>query len=202
MNVETLSLGNFGCRAILNHGDGIPIVFLHGYSFTSEIWKQINILDALGTRTPYAALDMPYGIKSECHPKTRDPEANISLVADAVLKIFGHTEPMLVGASLGGYIAMQYAIRRPVSGLLLVAPVGSEDEDLTGHLHKLTMPVCIVYGSQDSIVTLREMKQLSHVLPNSRLVVYENAAHPAYLSRPDDFKRDLRELYEKVSTRI
>jgi pimeloyl-ACP methyl ester carboxylesterase len=202
MKVEKLSLGNFRCRAILNHADGIPVVFLHGYTFTSEIWRKINALEALGTAIPYAALDMSYGMNSECNPRTRDPEANISLVADAVLKIFGQTEPIIVGASLGGYIALKYAIRHPVTGLLLIAPVESDDGDLIRSFHKLTMPVLIVYGSEDNIVSLREMKQLSHALPNGKLVVYEKAAHPAYLSCPDYFKRDLLKLYDMVSAHI
>ncbi len=44
-------------------------------------------------RVPFLALEMPYGMKSQCQPKTRDPEKNIAFVNEAVKTIFGSAVP-------------------------------------------------------------------------------------------------------------
>ena len=71
----------------------------------------------------FLALDMPYWLKSECKPKTRFTEVNINVVNEVDLQVFGSVSSILVGPSLGGHIALQYAVRFLVKSLLLVAPV-------------------------------------------------------------------------------
>ena len=36
---KKIDLIGFECRAILNDATGLPIAFLHGYSFTSDVWR-------------------------------------------------------------------------------------------------------------------------------------------------------------------
>lgn len=44
---ETLNVADHTCRAIINRVPGIPIVFLHGYSFTSDVWEKTGATELL-----------------------------------------------------------------------------------------------------------------------------------------------------------
>jgi pimeloyl-ACP methyl ester carboxylesterase len=139
---------------------------------------------------------MPYGLKSECQPRTRDVEVNVAVVKGAVQNIFGAVAPVLVGASLGGHVALKYAAARiPVRGLLLLAPVRVLEESLVEAYRRFRFPVRIICGSEDRVVSLEELRDLANRLPNAKLTVYEGARHAAYLDNPERFKRDLLELY-------
>jgi pimeloyl-ACP methyl ester carboxylesterase len=192
-----LEAANHRCRAIYNLASGVPLVFLHGFSFTSDVWQRTDVTELLKEkRVPFLALDMPYGLKSECQPRTRDVEANVAVVRGAIQNIFGAVAPVLVGASLGGHVALKYAAARfPVRGLLLLAPVRVLEESLVEAYSHFQFPVRIVCGSEDRIVSLEELRDLANRLPNAKLTVYEGARHAAYLDNSERFKRDLLELY-------
>ena len=180
----------------MNHVAGVPVVFLHGLSYTREVWQRIGVTGLLLEKhVPFLALDMPYGMKNECVPKTRDAEKNVSFAIESIESIFGKEKPVLVGASLGGNIALNYAARFPVKGLLLVAPARALEETLTSSFGKFKFPVRIIWGSEDNVISGEEMRTLSDKLPNAKLVTYEGAGHSAYVGQPDRFKRDLLELY-------
>ena len=197
MSEKTLTTSKFKCRVIIHHAPGTPIVFLHGYSYNSTIWQKINVTELLQRkRIPFVALDMPYGPKSECQPKTRNEEACIELVKEAAQEVFKTKEPILIGASFGGRLALKYAAQFPVKGLLLVAPARPlADEKIAETYVNFKFPVRIIWGTEDNIVSGEEMRVLSEKLPNAKLVTYENAGHSAYISNPEKFKRDLLELY-------
>jgi pimeloyl-ACP methyl ester carboxylesterase len=144
---------------------------------------------------PFLALDMPYGMRSKCQPKTRNPETNVSVAAEAIKSLFGSTAPVLVGASIGGHIALMYAARFPVKGLFLVAPARALTEDLLKVYEKFNFPVRIIWGSQDNVISGEEMRTLSDKLPNAKLLVYNGATHSAYKDEPEQFKRDMLEFY-------
>ena len=196
---KTLNIMGHKCPALYYTAHGVPIVFLHGLSYTSDIWQRIGVTDLLmKKRIPFIALDMPYGLKSQCQPKTRDPEKNIAYVNEAVKTVFGSTEPILVGASIGGNIALRYATRFPVKGLLLVSPVRSLAPELVQLFGQFKFPTTIIWGSEDNIAANEDMRTLAGKLPNAKLVVYDGANHSAYKDEPDRFKRDLLELYAKA----
>jgi pimeloyl-ACP methyl ester carboxylesterase len=175
---------------------------LHGYSFTSDVWREINLLELLEEEgISFAALDMPYGMRSKCSPKSRDPEANALLIRDLASNLFGNTEPIIVGASLGGYMALKYAIEHHPRGLLLIAPVNTGEKDLLENYSKIDVPVRIVYGSKDRIVSQKEMEALCVRLPKCKLSIYPGAKHPAYLPHPEEFKREVLKIYEEANQR-
>lgn len=196
MSEKTINVASHKCRVIINKASGIPIVFLHGYSFTSDVWERTGATQLLKEKkVPFLAVDMPYGEKSQCQPRTRKTEANVAVVNEAIKTVFDQAAPVLVGASLGGHIALQYATRFPVKGLLLLAPTRVLEETLLQMYGKFTFPVHIIIGSEDRIASLEELRNLVDKLPNAKLTVYQNEGHAAYLGRPDRFKRDLMELY-------
>ncbi len=184
------------CRAFVNHVVGSPIVFLHGLSYTSEIWQRIGVFEVLKEKqVPFLALDMPYGIKSECHPKTRNEASNVAFARDALVSNFGAKVPILVGASMGGHIALKYATQFPVKGMLLIGPGRALDDELGKPFPQFKFPVRIIWGTTDNIISGEDMRTLSGKLPNAKLVTYEGAGHAAYVSQPERFKHDLMELY-------
>jgi pimeloyl-ACP methyl ester carboxylesterase len=193
---KTLTAAEHKCQALFFAAPGTPIVFLHGLSYTLNIWEQIGLTELLMEKhVPFLALDMPYGLRSKCQPKTRNPETNVSVVAEAIKNLFGSTVPILVGASIGGHIALMYAARFPVKGLFLIAPGRALSEDLVNSFEKFNFPVKIIWGSQDNIISGEEMRTLSDKLPNAKLLVYNGAGHSAYKDEPEQFKRDLLEFY-------
>ncbi len=188
---ESYNIGRFRCRVIYSNVAGLPIVFLHGYSFTSDVWKDIGLLDYLEKeKIPFLAIDMPYGARSVCSPHTRSIDDNVSVVREVFKGIFGSVKPLIVGASLGGYIALKYAVRHSVAGLLLIAPVHVFDEELVSKYRSLSVPVLIIWGSRDQVVDRDSMEKLSEML-EAKLLIYEGAGHPAYLDYPERFRNDL-----------
>jgi pimeloyl-ACP methyl ester carboxylesterase len=196
---KTLNAADHKCEVLYSAVKGVPIVFLHGLSYTKDIWQRIGVTELLiEKRIPFLALDMPYGIRSRCQPKTRNTETNLAVVNEAFKNIFDSTVPVLVGASIGGHIALRYATRFPVKGLLLVAPGRALTEDLLNSYINFNFPIRIIWGSQDNIVSGEDMRTLANKLPNAKLLVYDGASHSVYKDQPELFKRHLLELYAKV----
>ncbi len=120
---KTLKFGGFKGQALLYQAKGSPVLFLHGLSYTIGVWQRIGATEILEEKkVPFLALDMPYGLKSNCHPKNRDSKANVNYAMEAYRSVFGDQPPLVVGASIGGYIALQYSKIHPVKALLLISP--------------------------------------------------------------------------------
>ncbi|MBS0363642.1 MAG: alpha/beta hydrolase [Proteobacteria bacterium] len=105
--------------------DGAPaVVFLHGSASNSVTW--LRDAAALGDRFKVYAVDMigEPGLSAE----TRPPLASGAYAPwlDEVLSGLGVERPALVGISLGGWLALDYATHHPdrVSALVLLCPGG------------------------------------------------------------------------------
>jgi pimeloyl-ACP methyl ester carboxylesterase len=193
---KTLTVAGYKCPSLYYTAPGVPIVFLHGLSYTADIWQRIGVLDLLiKKRVPFLALDMPYGMKSQCQPRTRSPEKNVAFVNEAAKAVFGSAVPVVVGASIGGNMALHYAARFPVKGLLLVAPSRALEPELAQSYSKFKFSTTIIWGTRDNIIASEDMRTLADRLPKAKLVVYDGANHSAYKDEPERFKHDLLELY-------
>ncbi|MCE4613440.1 MAG: alpha/beta hydrolase [Desulfurococcales archaeon] len=196
METGTYTIKGIECGIAYNREGWGPVVLLHGYSFTWKVWHEIGLLGELEAKGySYIAPDMPYGRYSSCDRKIRDPDTSVSIVKSLVGELGGR--PVLLGASLGGYIALKYAARHGAGGLILVAPVGLGDPELES-LQASPPPTLIVYGSKDSIVNLDDMRRLESSLKGSKLVVYEGAGHAAYLDAPGKFLGDVLDFLERL----
>jgi pimeloyl-ACP methyl ester carboxylesterase len=105
--------------------DGEPIVFVHGTRLTRTAWRAQ--LDALSDRYRVIALDLPG------HGSLAGQPFTVATAADEVGRVIETSaggRAVVVGLSLGGYVAMDLAARRPdlVRGLVLsgatAEPVG------------------------------------------------------------------------------
>lgn len=96
--------------------DGPPIVFVHGTRLSRSMWRPQ--MDALRDAYRVIALDLPG------HGALADRRFTVASASDQVARVIeeaadGHA--VVVGLSLGGYVAMDLAARRPelVRGLVL-----------------------------------------------------------------------------------
>ncbi|MCE4620382.1 MAG: alpha/beta hydrolase [Desulfurococcales archaeon] len=177
--------------------DTIPVILLHGYNFTGETWREVGVLDALEKEgISYAAPDMPYGKRTSCTKKSRSLLLNLRAVEETV-SLLGGSPPLIVGASLGGRIALYYAAGHEVKGLLLASPAVREDEEIWRLLKRIRVPVMIIRGSRD-FIPLRLHESLARGL-GARLVVYEDAGHVVYRDRPERFVEDLLNFYALIA---
>ncbi|WP_420451326.1 alpha/beta fold hydrolase [Ilumatobacter sp.] len=95
----------------VRRGSGPPIVLLHGLGMTAATWDACG--DLLADRFTVVAVDLPGHGDS---PRPGDPQAYTRDAAladlDAVIaELDGR--PVLVGHSLGGYLALAHAATRP-----------------------------------------------------------------------------------------
>jgi pimeloyl-ACP methyl ester carboxylesterase len=144
---KALNITGYKCPTLHYDAGGIPIVFLHGMSYTNEIWQKIGVTELLFQKhISFLALDMPYGIKSRCQPKTRSVQKNVAVINEAVKTVLGGASPVLVGASIGGNMALQYAARFPVKGLLLIGAARGLEPELAATYRSFKFPTTLVVG--------------------------------------------------------
>lgn len=103
-------------------GDGIPIVFLHGFGSDSISWRPV--LSALRSRNPTICVDLPSHGRSPALP-VADVRAIGVVVANA-LEEAGVNRAHMVGHSLGGATALALAEGGliDIRSLALIAPAG------------------------------------------------------------------------------
>ena len=117
------SVGRVHLMERLGDGASAPLVLLHGLSSAGVHYARV--LRYLGGATHVVLPDLPgHGFSDT--PKVMDAAsilAGVFEVLDAAL----HRPAVLVGNSLGGYVAIRYALARPekVAGLMLAAPAGA-----------------------------------------------------------------------------
>lgn len=60
LSKKILDVADRKFRGVYNLGSGVPVVFLHGFSFTSDVWQRTGVTAALmEQQVPFLALDMP-----------------------------------------------------------------------------------------------------------------------------------------------
>jgi pimeloyl-ACP methyl ester carboxylesterase len=118
----SIRLGDSERRLTLNfvtEGSGPPVLLLHGLGGFAESWR--HNLPVLGHRLSAYALDLPgFGLSDK--PPVRYRLPFFVRVVDGFIGALGFDRVALVGHSLGGAIAVAYAVAYPwrVSRLVLI----------------------------------------------------------------------------------
>jgi pimeloyl-ACP methyl ester carboxylesterase len=178
---QTRSLGDCPIHLIKSdQAAGRSLLFLHGMKFTAATWRDLGTLDKVAAAGHGAlALDLPgFGASPPCD---RAPvEVVRQLVLDQKM-----VRPVLVGPSMGGAVALDFALAYPdlIGGLVLVGAVGVEER--REQLAAINVPTLIVWGSEDAISPLANGHLLAQRIPGARLVLIQGAPHPCYLEQPD-----------------
>ncbi|CAN5586256.1 alpha/beta hydrolase [soil metagenome] len=74
---------------------------------------------------------------------------------------------------------------RNADGVMRETFVRTVNHHLDDQLSHIRVPVLLVWGSDDTAVSERQMATLEREIPDAGLVVLENAGHYGYLDRPD-----------------
>jgi 3-oxoadipate enol-lactonase len=108
IEVKTIAVGDMKVKV---SGTGFPLILVHGFTTTSEFWREQ--VEEFSASYQVIRLNLPgHGISPS--PKTRN--YTIDAFVEDLEKIFHHfslPRAVLVGLSMGGVIAQQFAIKNP-----------------------------------------------------------------------------------------
>jgi abhydrolase domain-containing protein 14 len=100
---------------------------------------------------------------------------------------------------MSGGFAFPFLIHHPAgaSGFVAVAPGGVDHYE--SELGKMRVPTLIVWGDKDSVIPLAMGERMKSKIDGSRLIVLEDARHPCYLDRPEEFHHALVDFLKASS---
>ena len=162
-----------GTLAYTMAGSGEPLLLIHGLGGTRQTWREV--FGSLAATHTVIAPDLPG------HGESAAPAGDYSLGAHAaamrdLLVALGHSRATVVGHSLGGGIALQFAYQFPdrIDRLVLISS-GGLGAEVTPLLRAATLP-----GAQVVVAGLGQLPQglTRRVLPVMSLL-------PGLLARQD-----------------
>jgi pimeloyl-ACP methyl ester carboxylesterase len=110
-------------HAFTRSGTGAPLVLLHALGLSRRSWDPV--LPALASRFDVIAVDLPgFGESASLPGPGEVPPAVLAQSVADLLDALGVSHPHVVGNSLGGWVALELASRRPVASLTLLSPAG------------------------------------------------------------------------------
>ena len=109
-----------------DQGKGTAVVLIHGFLENATMWK--NVVPEISKRNRVVTIDLLGHGKTDCLGYIHTMELFAEIIA-AVLKALRIRKCVLVGHSLGGYIALAFAEKYPqkVKGLCLMNATSNED---------------------------------------------------------------------------
>lgn len=233
-----------GCKVHLRRGGkGEPLLFLHGASGAPVV---MPFMEKLAQRFDVLVPEHPgYGKSDE--PEWLENIHDVAYFYLDFLKQLNLRNVTIVGSSMGGWMAMEIAVRDTsrLKSLVLVSPAGiaapgvraadiflmppevlvrnlfvdqklaearlaaPEDVDvalknrhttarlaweprlhdpfLPKWLHRIDVPVKIVWGREDKILPVGISKELKRLMPRAELHVMDNVGHLPHAERVDEF---------------
>lgn len=155
-------------------GRGLPIVFLHGFMGRGECWHPL--VTSLQSHYHCICIDM-LGFGDSSKPMIRYDIAKLVEFLREFVRALALDPLILVGHSLGGWVAAAYALAYPtdVSALVLAAPAGIRDDSFCGrydHLRPLLwqtpivdwglwllQPLAAISGQRESLSKIRWIRR-------------------------------------------
>lgn len=192
---RTLRVGAFEVHAVVRGPEAadapLTVLFLHGASYTSRVWADRGILDAVAAEGYRAvAVDLP------AHGDTPDlPGAEIAPAGFLALLVGALAPPgrvVVVSPSMSGRYGLALLAERPdvdLAGFVAVAPVGIDGFERPADAPAL--PALLVWGEHDDVIPRQQAEQLRSLLPGSRLEVIAGGSHAPYDDEPATFDRVL-----------
>ncbi len=163
-----------------------PILLLHGASFSSQTWQELNTLTLLASKGYRAvALDLPGFGRSE---QASGAPGEFLIEAIDTLHL---QQPILVAPSMSGRYSLPVIATQPdkLTGFVAVAPVGIAhfEKQLKGN----KLATLAIWGSNDRIIPVEQADLLCKLMPQAQKVVLVGAGHASYMKATDEFHRHL-----------
>jgi pimeloyl-ACP methyl ester carboxylesterase len=236
-----------GCRTHYRRGgSGVPLVFLHGAGGMPMV---LPFMEKLAQRFDVIVPDHPgYGQSDE--PDWLENIHDIAYFYLDFLAALKLERVVLVGNSMGGWMALEIAVRNTarIASLVLVSPAGIaapgaepadifllspedtvrqlfhdqryaeerlaipvtpeaidlglknrhttarlaweprfHDPHLPKWLHRIDVPVKIIWGDKDRIIPVGFTKEFARLLPKAQLHIIKDAGHLPQVEKPDEF---------------
>lgn len=112
--------------AYTDQGRGLPVVLLHGFTESLDIWEDFS--QALSSSYRVVCIDLPGHGHSECVAS----EHSMDLMAEVVIEVLQHldiSEYAILGHSMGGYVSLAVAEKQPerIRGLCMFHSTAAAD---------------------------------------------------------------------------
>ena len=110
-------------------GTGYPVIFIHGFCETHEIWE--GLTDRLSTIFRTISVDLPGFGKSNSLPSPNSIETAAENVVNLIRKELQLDACVILGHSMGGYVALAMAEKDPAlfNGMGLIHSTAYADSD-------------------------------------------------------------------------
>ena len=204
---ETIDAGGIAWHAIDRGPKSarITVLFLHGGAYTSRIWDQRGILDAVAGHGERAvAVDLPGSGDTPDQPSNdtrgRSSVSDGTLLRSLITELGGPERVVLVSPSASGRYSLTYLAQYPkdrLAGFVAVAPVGIAGFRRSADAAKV--PALLVWGAKDTVVPFANAAVLQRQLPGSRIEQVPGAGHAAYDDDPKAFDALLLPFLASVS---
>ena len=164
----------------------LTVLFLHGASYTSRIWGDRGILDAVVDAGPRpVAVDLPGAGGTASTDRDGAPA---DVLAELVAELGPPGSVVVVSPSASGRYSLPLLAERPevdLAGFVAVAPAGIGGFD--GGAAVDGLPALLVWGEDDDVIPIAEADLLLAQLPEGRVVEIEGGSHAPYDDEPGAF---------------
>ena len=184
----------------------LVVLFLHGGSYTSRIWDDRGILDAVAAKGYRAiAVDLPGSGGTPAGPtdgaRTKGPmPSEGAVLRDLIDAVGGPARVVVVSPSASGRYSLPYLQQypdEPLAGFVAVAPVGIAGFHRTPPSRDL--PALLIWGANDDVIDFGLSSRLHAQLPGSRVVQIPDASHAAYDDHPKEFEKLLLDFLRSLA---
>jgi hypothetical protein len=160
---------------------GATVILLHGGRYSAETWRELGTLTVLA-RAGYHALAIDWPGYGATPPWPDEPDP--ATLLERVCAEFGPSPVVLVGPSLGGGFALQFALRHPerLAALVAIAPAGAA----TFAPERWTVPTLLLWGAADEILPVATGRELAQRI-GARLETFAAASHACYRDQPERY---------------
>jgi pimeloyl-ACP methyl ester carboxylesterase len=200
------------------------LTFVPGAAGLGSFWDPIRQQLPSGWRT--RSLDLP-GLGPV--PPRAEVQSYLQLTDYVATMI--ERRGVLIGQSMGGYVSLELTLRYPqlVSHLVLTVAAAGVDmarhgtfdwrpearlekpnqaawtfapvADLSAELHRISVPVLLIWATRDRISPLGVAEQLAAQLPRARLVSFDSADHWVARTRAPEAAQAIRDFLLEAGER-
>ncbi|GKQ51642.1 alpha/beta fold hydrolase [Bradyrhizobium sp. Ce-3] len=149
-SIRTITVGD---TVVQVSGEGMPLVFVHGFTTTAEFWREQ--VEPFSAHHQMVRINLPGHGRS---PRPEDRDYTIDAFVEDVLRVYralSIESAFLVGLSMGGTVAQNFTLAHPacVRALVLVGatPHGLGADVNVDNVHKAIDELGVVTASQKVI---------------------------------------------------